>query len=85
MKVKLIHDRFRSKPKFKNMFHGIYTITQEHGFKGITSGGGITMIKEGSNHAIRFPLFMGLQTLFKPHFNNNVVRDLFTGSMTGIL
>ena len=85
MKVKLIHDRFRSKPKFRNLFHGIYRVARDNGFKGISAGAGITMLKEGSNHAIRFPLFCGLQRLFNPYFNNNVVRDLVTGSMTGIL
>lgn len=85
MKVKLIHDRFQPTPQYRNMFHGIYRVTKDKGFKGISSGAGVTMFKEGSNHAIRFPLFMGLQQLFNPYFNNNVVRDLVTGSMTGIL
>ena len=43
------------------------------------------MAKEGSNHAIRFPLFLGMQKYFSPYFNNNVVRDLTLGSMTGII
>ena len=85
MKVKLIHDRFQRQPQYRNMFHGIYSIAKDKGFKGISSGGLITMFKEGSNHAIRFPLFLGLQKMFNPYFNNNVARDLVTGSMTGIL
>lgn len=85
MKVKLIHDRFKNPPQFKNMFHGIYRVASDQGLKGITSGAAITMCKEGSNHAIRFPLFLGLQKTFDPYFNNKVVRDLITGSMTGII
>lgn len=85
MKVKLIHDRFKNPPQFKNMFHGIYKVSTEQGFKGVSSGAMITCFKEGSNHAIRFPLFLGLQKFFSPYFNSNVLRDLVTGSMTGVL
>ncbi len=38
MKVKLIHDRFIPKPKYRNMFHGMYSIAREHGVKGLYSG-----------------------------------------------
>lgn len=43
MKVKLIHDRFKNPPQFRNMFHGIYKIASEQGWKGCTSGAFITM------------------------------------------
>jgi len=85
MKIKLIHDRFKNPPQFKNMFHGIYKVSKDQGFKGLSSGGFITMCKEGSNHAIRFPLFLGLQKFFTPYFKSNVLRDLSVGSMTGVL
>jgi hypothetical protein len=85
MKVKLIHDRFKNPPQFKSMLHGIYKVSTEQGFKGVSAGAAITCIKEGSNHAIRFPLFFGLQKTFSPYFNNNIVRDLVSGSMTGII
>ena len=67
------------------MFHGLYRVSKDQGSKGLSSGGMITMLKEGSNHAIRFPLFMGMQKLFSPYFNNHVLRDLVTGTMTGFL
>lgn len=85
MKVKLIHDRFVPNPQFRNMFHGIYTIAKERGIKGMTRGWGINTAKEGSNHAIRFPLFLGLQKLFAPRFKSNVMRDMVAGTITGIL
>lgn len=84
-KVKLIHDRFKNPPQFRNMFHGIYKVSSELGYNGVTAGALITMCKEGSNHAIRFPLFYGLQQAFDPAFNNKVLRDLITGGMTGII
>jgi len=85
MKVKLIHDRFKNPPQFKNMFHGIYKVASTQGINGLTSGAAITMLKEGTNHAIRFPLFLGIQTTFSPYFNNNILRDVISGAMTGIL
>ena len=85
MKIKLIHDRFKNPPQFKNMFHGMYKVCSEKGIKGITAGAAVNTIKEGSNHAIRFPLFLGLQKVFSPYFNNNVARDLITGGMTGVI
>uniref|UniRef100_A0A7S3JG27 Uncharacterized protein n=1 Tax=Euplotes harpa TaxID=151035 RepID=A0A7S3JG27_9SPIT len=84
MKVKLIHDRFKNPPQFKNIFHGIYKVATEKGINGLTSGTAITMMKEGSNHAIRFPLFMGLQTLANKFIHNQVLRDLTAGAATGI-
>lgn len=85
MKIKLIHDRFKNPPQFKSMLHGVYKVSSDQGFKGLSSGAFITMCKEGSNHAIRFPLFMGMQKAFSPYFNNNVLRDVIAGSMTGII
>lgn len=85
VKVKLIHDRFKTPPQFRNLFHGIYKVCSEQGYNGMTAGTTITMLKEGSNHAIRFPLFLGLQKVFTPFLNNNVIRDLIAGGMTGIL
>lgn len=85
LKVKLIHDRFKNPPQFRNMFHGAYRICKDQGVKGITAGAAICMCKEGSNHAIRFPLFFGLQKLFSPYFNNNVLRDVVAGGLTGVL
>jgi hypothetical protein len=85
VKVKLIHDRFRAKPKLKNMFHGIYTIAKERGIKGMSRGFALNTFKEGTNHAIRFPLFLGLQKLFSKVIYNHLMRDLIAGTMTGIL
>ena len=84
-KVKLIHDRFKTPPQYRNMFHGIYMVAKEKGFNGLTWGTIITMIKEGSNHAIRFPLFLGLQSVFKNVIHNNVINDLVAGCTTGLI
>lgn len=84
-KIKLIHDRFKTPPQYKNMFHGIYMVAKEKGFNGLTCGTIITMIKEGSNHAIRFPLFLGLQATTGKVIHNNVINDLVAGCTTGLI
>jgi len=30
-----MHDKFRAKPRYRNLFHGCYTILKETGFKGV--------------------------------------------------
>ena len=85
LKVKLIHDMFKEKPKYKSVFHGVYRVGKDKGFKGISSGVAITCMKERCNQAIRFPLFMAFQNVFSPYIDNTIFRDLVAGSMTGIL
>jgi solute carrier family 25 (mitochondrial citrate transporter), member 1 len=38
IKVKLIHDKFKEKPQYRNLFQGIYTIVRQEGFGGIYKG-----------------------------------------------
>lgn len=45
IKTKLVHDKLQEKPKFRNLFHGIYTIVGETGLGGIYKGLGATLIK----------------------------------------
>lgn len=38
LKVKLIHDKFMTKPQYKNLFHGVYAIVKKEGFSGCYKG-----------------------------------------------
>jgi len=57
IKVKLIHDRNRPNPHYKGLFHGIRTIAAEEGLGGLYKGVTATILKQGSNQAIRFYVF----------------------------
>ncbi len=79
IKVKLIHDKFIAKPQYRHLFHGIYTIVKQEGFGGIYKGkiynlhrpiGFVaTLLKQSSNQAVRFLVFMDTQKFL----NNYIV------------
>ncbi|KAL6065715.1 Solute carrier family 25 member 1 [Balamuthia mandrillaris] len=92
MKVRLIHDRLSEKPRFRNTFHGITTILREQGFSGVYKGLTATIIKQGSNQAIRFPVYYYLKNQIlgdpKADFSKNGVvwgniQGLFVGAVAG--
>jgi len=57
VKVKLIHDRNRPTPHYNGLFHGMKTIAAEEGIGGLYKGVTATILKQGSNQAIRFYVF----------------------------
>lgn len=54
VKVKFINDQRSEKPRFKGFFHGVSLIIKEQGFGGVYKGLTATIMKQGSNQAIRF-------------------------------
>lgn len=72
LKVQLIHDKFMPEPKYRNLFHGIYSIvSKETGLLGLYKGketriievidvllGGVeTLMKQSSNQGVRFLVY----------------------------
>lgn len=49
LKTKLVHDKLQENPKYRNLFHGIYTIVRQNGIGGIYKGYAATLIKQSSN------------------------------------
>ena len=45
LKTKLIHDKLSAEPKYRNLFHGIYTIAQQNGVGGLYKGVLATFLK----------------------------------------
>ena len=92
MKVRIIHDRLSKTPRFKNTFHGVSTIFKEQGFSGVYKGLTPTILRQGSNQMIRFPVYYYLKTLFvgdpKGDFAKNGVilgnlQAMFAGAIAG--
>ncbi|KAJ3652084.1 hypothetical protein Zmor_018080 [Zophobas morio] len=54
IKVKFINDRRSANPRFKGFLHGVGLIIKEQGVGGIYKGLMPTILKQGSNQAIRF-------------------------------
>ncbi|XP_037952333.1 putative tricarboxylate transport protein, mitochondrial [Teleopsis dalmanni] len=54
IKVKFINDHRSAKPQYKGFVHGVGTIIRTEGIGGIYKGLTATILKQGSNQAIRF-------------------------------
>jgi len=54
IKVKFIHDQTSANPKYRGFAHGVVQIVKQQGFGGIYQGLTATILKQGSNQAIRF-------------------------------
>lgn len=85
LKVKLIHDRFQEKPKFRGLFHGVSTIIKQSGFGGVYKGLLPTIIKQGSNQGVRFLVYEDSKkfTMKAFPFLPVVVNSLISGGIAG--
>lgn len=79
VKVKFIHNRTLAQPKFQGFFHGIREIVREKGLRGTYQGLTATMMKQGSNQAIRFFVVETLKDLYKGGDRKATVPKLLTG------
>ncbi|KAF7285919.1 mitochondrial citrate transporter scheggia [Rhynchophorus ferrugineus] len=65
IKVKFINDQRSGNPRFKGFFHGVGIIVKEQGIGGVYKGLTATILKQGSNQAIRFFVMETLKTAYK--------------------
>lgn len=65
VKVKFIHDQQSANPRFKGFYHGVREIIRAEGFSGVYKGLTATIIKQGSNQAIRFLVMETLKTEYR--------------------
>ncbi|XP_009279258.1 PREDICTED: tricarboxylate transport protein, mitochondrial [Aptenodytes forsteri] len=79
IKVKFIHDQCSPKPKYRGFFHGVREIVREQGLKGTYQGLTATVLKQGSNQAIRFFVMTSLKNWYKGDNPNKVINPFVTG------
>ncbi|XP_025057316.1 tricarboxylate transport protein, mitochondrial [Alligator sinensis] len=79
IKVKFIHDQCSPKPKYHGFFHGVREIVREQGLKGTYQGLTATVLKQGSNQAIRFFVMTSLKNWYKGDDPNKVINPFITG------
>ncbi|XP_033955151.1 tricarboxylate transport protein A, mitochondrial [Pseudochaenichthys georgianus] len=65
LKVKMIHDQCSLRPRYRGFFHGISEIIREQGVRGTYQGLTATVLKQGSNQAIRFYVMNLLRNWYK--------------------
>ncbi|KAI4479027.1 PREDICTED: putative tricarboxylate transport protein, mitochondrial [Polistes canadensis] len=80
VKVKFINDQRSPNPKFKGFFHGVSLIVKENGFKGVYQGVMPTILKQGSNQAIRFFVMETLKDWYRGGDNNKNVPKVVVGA-----
>ncbi|XP_064401377.1 tricarboxylate transport protein, mitochondrial-like [Halichondria panicea] len=84
VKVKFIHDQTQPKPQYKGFFHGVKTIVKQEGLRGTYQGLTPTILKQGSNQAIRFFVYTSLKKYFQDGDNTVDIGNLRTFCIGGI-
>lgn len=84
VKVKFIHDQTSANPKYKGFFHGVGQIIKEQGLRGTYQGLTATILKQGSNQAIRFSVMTSLKNWYKGDDRNRPINPLVTGTFGAI-
>lgn len=84
IKVKFINDQRSANPKYKGFAHGVGTIIRQEGFSGIYKGLTATILKQGSNQAIRFYVMESLKDLYKGNDPNKSVPKYVVGAFGAV-
>ncbi|EDW80791.1 uncharacterized protein Dwil_GK11377 [Drosophila willistoni] len=79
IKVKLINDNRSPNPKYRGLFHGVTEIVKAEGIGGIYKGLLPTMVKQGTNQAIRFCVLFALKDMYTGNDPNKSVPKLGVG------
>lgn len=85
LKTKLIHDKLSEHPKYKNVFHGIYSIVREKGFWGMYAGPIPTILKQSSNQGVRFVVFEDTTKFLQKFIPYKGPADLLAGAFAGFV
>uniref|UniRef100_A0A1B6BX60 Citrate transport protein n=1 Tax=Clastoptera arizonana TaxID=38151 RepID=A0A1B6BX60_9HEMI len=84
VKVKFINDQRSANPKYKGFFHGVGMIIKEQGFRGVYQGVTATIMKQGSNQAIRFFVMETLKDKYRGGDPTKPVPKLVVGTFGAI-
>lgn len=79
VKVKFINDQRSANPKFRGFFHGVGQIVAQEGISGVYKGVTATILKQGSNQAIRFYVMESLREWYKGGDKNKECPKLLVG------
>ncbi|XP_067866907.1 tricarboxylate transport protein, mitochondrial-like [Heterodontus francisci] len=80
VKVKFIHDQCSPNPKYHGFYHGLREIIREQGLRGTYQGVTATVLKQGTNQAIRFFVMTTLRTWYKGNDPNKPINPFITGA-----
>ncbi|CAH1118500.1 unnamed protein product [Phaedon cochleariae] len=80
VKVKFINDQRSGNPRFRGFVHGVGIIVKEQGIGGVYKGLSATIMKQGSNQAIRFFVMESLKDLYKGGDKDKKVPKMVVGA-----
>jgi len=83
VKVKFIADQRSANPRYKGFFHGVRHIVAKEGVSGIYKGLSPTMMKQGSNQAIRFYVMETLKMWYKGGDSSKPIPKVIVGLFGG--
>lgn len=84
IKIKFIADRMSANPKYHGFIHGLRLILNEQGIRGTYAGLMPTLLKQGTNQAIRFQVMGMLKDWYCGSEPNKKVNMLLIGMMGAI-
>jgi solute carrier family 25 (mitochondrial citrate transporter), member 1 len=84
VKVKFINDQRSANPKFRGFAHGVGAIVKQEGFGGVYKGLTATILKQGSNQAIRFYVMETLKDVYKGGDQKKTVPKLVVGAFGAV-
>jgi solute carrier family 25 citrate transporter 1 len=79
VKVKFINDQRSANPKYKGFYHGVRSIINEQGIRGVYQGVSATIMKQGSNQAIRFYVMESCKDWYREGDSKKPVPKLIVG------
>ncbi|XP_028662519.1 tricarboxylate transport protein, mitochondrial-like isoform X1 [Erpetoichthys calabaricus] len=79
IKVKFIHDQNSTIPRYRGFYHGVREIIRDQGLRGTYQGLTATVLKQGSNQAIRFFVMTSLRNWYKGEDPHREMNPLLTG------
>ncbi len=83
LKVKFINDQRSANPKYRGFVHGVSHIIKEQGIRGTYQGLTATILKQGSNQAIRFFVMESLKDWYREGDPSKKVPKLVVGLFGG--
>jgi solute carrier family 25 citrate transporter 1 len=86
--VKFIHDQNQPNPKFRGFGHGVACIVRQEGLGGIYKGLLPTILKQGSNQAMRFFVYNNVTQWMRDYSGkdrNSTIETLFAGGLAGFV
>ncbi|XP_019366548.1 PREDICTED: tricarboxylate transport protein, mitochondrial-like [Gavialis gangeticus] len=84
IKVKFIHDQSSLNPKYRGFFHGVREIVREQGLRGTYQGLTATVLKQGSNQAIRFFVMTSFRNWYLGDNTHREMNPLITAAFGAV-